>query len=387
MAVRRPDDTLNLSHSAARNLALCWCRHRFHRARGPESVCCHRRRAEVAVGKFPRPNEHFTSARSVHERGSRKSTDFLPGTDAGGRHSDCPFSVIARVAMTHHRVGGQVRLRLSRSHLEFSPSSPTAPENRLLGLLPPAVLARLTPHLESVHLRRKDVLFRANETLRVCYFPSTAVVSLVSTLESGDSLEVGIVGRDGLAGTSVFPGIFTMSCDGIVQFPGVAHRISTDVLRAEGTRERGALLDPWPIRTGPPRTQHADVGLQHVPSRRAAVHPVAADRERLDRQRRPPADTRPDGDDARGAPPDGDLGPPLAGQGRPRERIARTHRHPGSSPPRAILLRMLSLDAQRAASAAGLLTIALCENRRFGHPAYRLTWEVASGCTGNPLSI
>jgi CRP-like cAMP-binding protein len=135
--------------------------------------------------------------------------------------------------MTHRRVGAQVRLRLSQSHLEFSPSSPTAPENRLLGLLPPAVLARLTPHLESVHLRRKDVLFRANETLRVCYFPSTAVVSLVSTLESGDSLEVGIVGRDGLAGTSVFPGIFTMSCDGIVQFPGVAHRISTDVLRAE----------------------------------------------------------------------------------------------------------------------------------------------------------
>jgi CRP-like cAMP-binding protein len=77
------------------------------------------------------------------------------------------------------------------------------------------------------------VLFRANEPLRVCHFPSTAVVSLVSTLESGDSLEVGLVGRDGLAGTSVFPGIFTMSCDGIVQIPGMAQRISADVLRAE----------------------------------------------------------------------------------------------------------------------------------------------------------
>jgi hypothetical protein len=289
--------------------------------------------------------------------------------------------------MTHRRVGAQVRLRLSQSHLEFSPSSPTAPENRLLGLLPPAVLARLTPHLESVHLRRKDVLFRANETLRVCYFPSTAVVSLVSTLESGDSLEVGIVGRDGLAGTSVFPGIFTMSCDGIVQFPGVAHRISTDVLRAEVLANEvlystlGRFAQVLLVRS----MQVSVCNMFHP--RRAAVHPVAADRERLDRQRRPPADTRPDGDDARGAPPDGDLGPPLAGQGRPRERIARTHRHPGSSPPRAILLRMLSLDAQRAASAAGLLTIALCENRRFGHPAYRLTWEVASGCMGNPLSI
>ena len=139
--------------------------------------------------------------------------------------------------MTRHRFGGQDRLQQSRSQREVSPSSPTEPENRLLGLLPPAVLARLTPHLDSVRLCRNDVLFRANEPLRVCYFPTTAVVSLVSTLESGDSLEVGIVGRDGLAGTSVFPGIFMMSCDGIVQFPGVAHRISTDVLRAEVPRE------------------------------------------------------------------------------------------------------------------------------------------------------
>jgi CRP-like cAMP-binding protein len=111
--------------------------------------------------------------------------------------------------------------------------SPTSSKNQLLGLLPPAVLARLTPHLESVQLRRKEVLFRSYETLRACYFPSTAVVSLVSTLESGESLAVGLVGCDGLAGISVFPGIFRMPCDGIVQIPGAAQRISVDVLRAE----------------------------------------------------------------------------------------------------------------------------------------------------------
>jgi CRP-like cAMP-binding protein len=65
----------------------------------------------------------------------------------------------------------------------------------------------------------------------VAYFPNTAVVSLVSTLESGQSLEVGVVGRDGLAGTAVFPGITTMSCDGIVQIPGAAQRISAEALR------------------------------------------------------------------------------------------------------------------------------------------------------------
>jgi CRP-like cAMP-binding protein len=106
-------------------------------------------------------------------------------------------------------------------------------ENRLLALLPAATLARLEPHLQAVSLRRTEVLFRAHEPLGVVYFPNSAVVSLVSTLASGESLEVGLVGRDGLAGTAVFPGMTMMSCDGIVQIPGGAHRISTEVLRRE----------------------------------------------------------------------------------------------------------------------------------------------------------
>ena len=135
--------------------------------------------------------------------------------------------------MTRSHVDAIHGPRQVRNQREVISSSPTGPENQLLGLLPPAVLARLTPQLESVHLRRKDVLFRANEPLTACYFPSTAVVSLVSTLESGESMEVGVVGRDGLAGTSVLPGFFTMPCDGIVQIPGMAQRIHASVLRAQ----------------------------------------------------------------------------------------------------------------------------------------------------------
>ena len=106
-------------------------------------------------------------------------------------------------------------------------------ENRLLASLPAALRARLAPHLQPVYLQRGEILFRAHEPLHTAYFPTTAVISLVSTLESGESLEVGLVGRDGFAGTSVFPGITMMSCDGIVQIPGVAERIGVEVLRAE----------------------------------------------------------------------------------------------------------------------------------------------------------
>ena len=116
---------------------------------------------------------------------------------------------------------------------EFRERSDARPQNHLLALLPPAVLGRLRPHLQAVNLHRKEVLFRAHEPLSVSYFPSTAVVSLISTLRSGQSLEVGLVGPDGLAGTAVFPRITMMSCDGIVQIPGIAQRISADVLRRE----------------------------------------------------------------------------------------------------------------------------------------------------------
>ena len=132
--------------------------------------------------------------------------------------------------MERRLIEGQDR---SRGQQGRALSSPTAAGNQLLALLPPAVLARLEPHLDSVDLRRKDVLFRANELASACYFPATAVISLVSTLESGESMGVGLVGRHGLAPISVFPGIFSMPCDGIVQIPGVAHRISVDVLREE----------------------------------------------------------------------------------------------------------------------------------------------------------
>lgn len=107
---------------------------------------------------------------------------------------------------------------------------PSPSANRLLSALSPHVLERLIPHLEPVRFARKDVLFRAHDTLRFAYFPATAVVSLVMRLESGETLEVGTIGREGVAGAALFPDE-AMSCDAIVVVPGLALRIKTDELR------------------------------------------------------------------------------------------------------------------------------------------------------------
>ena len=106
-------------------------------------------------------------------------------------------------------------------------------ENRLLATLPEGVLTALQRHMHPVQLEWKEVLFRAHEPLATVYFPTSAVISFVAHLESGETLEVGLVGRDGLVGTSVFPGISTMSCDGMVQVPGWAFRMGADELRRQ----------------------------------------------------------------------------------------------------------------------------------------------------------
>jgi len=103
--------------------------------------------------------------------------------------------------------------------------------NWLLGSLPPAVLECVRPHLERVGLDRKQVLFRAHEPLGYVYFPTTALVSLVATLDSGETLEVGLTGRDGLAGAVGLPDVVSMPCEGIVQIPGVAYRLDSGSFR------------------------------------------------------------------------------------------------------------------------------------------------------------
>ena len=111
-------------------------------------------------------------------------------------------------------------------------ASNTVPSsNWLLASLPPPVFTHLEPHLERVALEPKQVLFRAHERPSFVYFPTTAVVSLVGALDAGETLQVGLTGRDGIAGAVGLPNVDWMPCDGFVQIRGVAHRLSAAMFR------------------------------------------------------------------------------------------------------------------------------------------------------------
>lgn len=116
--------------------------------------------------------------------------------------------------------------------------------NRLLAALSPEERARLAPHLELVPLALGQILFRPEDRLDFAHFPVTAIVSLLTELEDGTGMEVGLVGREGVAGVSAFLG-GTETKVATVQGEGEGLRIRAAALREEfargGTLQSGLL--------------------------------------------------------------------------------------------------------------------------------------------------
>ncbi len=108
----------------------------------------------------------------------------------------------------------------------------TPGENHLLSLIPAADRRRVLERCEKVALDIKTVLFEANAPISHLYFPLTGMVSLVMTTPEGDTIEVGIVGNEGVAGTPVALGADTSSSEALIQVTGELLRIKKkDFLR------------------------------------------------------------------------------------------------------------------------------------------------------------
>ena len=113
----------------------------------------------------------------------------------------------------------------------------TAPiANRLLAALPTAEYKRLLPNLEKFALTYSTIIYEPNEPISHVYFPDSGIISLLSAVTTNDTLEVGIVGNEGMVGLSVFLGVEISSNRAIVQGEGVAWRIPISDFQTECAR-------------------------------------------------------------------------------------------------------------------------------------------------------
>jgi hypothetical protein len=71
--------------------------------------------------------------------------------------------------------------------------------NRLLEVLPAKTRSELLSHLESVDLPLHTLLFEAESTPRYVHFITSGIASTVTILSAGEGVEVGSVGREGIA--------------------------------------------------------------------------------------------------------------------------------------------------------------------------------------------
>lgn len=105
--------------------------------------------------------------------------------------------------------------------------------NRLLNWLPRAEYARLAPHLELVTLPARHVVYEPHEPITRVYFPQDGMLSLVLPLADGGTVEVGIVGREGVAGVPAVLGVETMPTRCIVQLAVRARVMRVAALRRQ----------------------------------------------------------------------------------------------------------------------------------------------------------
>jgi CRP-like cAMP-binding protein len=111
---------------------------------------------------------------------------------------------------------------------------PTA--NRILAALPDEEYARLEPHLMPVTLSLRQVIYKPHEPITHIYFPENAMISLVAITSEGESVEVGVVGREGVTGIPALLGVDATPNESMVQHADGAQKMRAEVARAEFKR-------------------------------------------------------------------------------------------------------------------------------------------------------
>ena len=104
--------------------------------------------------------------------------------------------------------------------------------NRLLAALPPEEYDALAPRLTIVHLGTLEVIADAGEPLPYAYFPLGGIISIVALDADGGTVEVGTIGREGMAGLPAFLGLPGSPFQTAGQVPGYHARLPIGELLA-----------------------------------------------------------------------------------------------------------------------------------------------------------
>lgn len=109
-------------------------------------------------------------------------------------------------------------------------------ENRLLAALPERDRSRLIPQLEILTLFAKETVHENGEELNFVYFPLDCIVVLISSVEAKATVEVGLIGNEGMVGAPILMGAKHSTSQALILAEGKALRLPAAVLKKEAKR-------------------------------------------------------------------------------------------------------------------------------------------------------
>jgi CRP-like cAMP-binding protein len=130
-----------------------------------------------------------------------------------------------RLDMSASSIQASGRVPLAGSAATQAP--PARTRNKILNLLPPKELDGLLDRSELVTIESEELIFRRKEPIRYAYFPDNCVISLVTEMSDGDSVEAMTVGNDGFVGLAVFHEVTSSWLKAIGQISGETRRVAT----------------------------------------------------------------------------------------------------------------------------------------------------------------
>ena len=109
-------------------------------------------------------------------------------------------------------------------------------ESRILASLLKQVYQALLPKMRPVDLMHGEILYDSGQIIQSVYLPNDAVVSLVHVTRDGTSVEVGLVGNEGMVGIPIVLGASASPYRAVVLVSGAAMMVKASVLSDEFNR-------------------------------------------------------------------------------------------------------------------------------------------------------
>lgn len=97
--------------------------------------------------------------------------------------------------------------------------------NKMLAALPVKEYRRLANKLEPFELNFGETIYDSQENIKDVYFPNSGIISFMTAIEKGSTLEVGFVGNEGMVGLSTFLGTTKSPNSAVVRAAGCAWKM------------------------------------------------------------------------------------------------------------------------------------------------------------------